>query len=180
MGAEMIVTLEKMEADLKETLEKMEADMKVISEKFSKIEDEKQRAHKRSLLGQIALGTERLILEHIYGVPLSREKSRYNLKDIDEDNLNQTQKQKWVKIKQNIFNLGNFVDTFNFLKNGRLGNAHPDKNLDQTEVTEEQIKLYFEEIYKEDDYFDEYLADIECMIDLNKKISKKKKIFLKK
>eukprot|EP01080_Neovahlkampfia_damariscottae_P010552 gene10552-3071_t len=95
--------------------------------------DDLTKAYKRSVLGQLAFGTERFILEHIYGVPLSREKSRYKLKDFDEDNLDQTQKQKWDKIKQNILDFDDFVDTSNFLKNGRLDSAHPDKNLDQTE-----------------------------------------------
>jgi hypothetical protein len=165
---------------LKATIEKMENDMKVTMEKISKMEVEQQKSHKKSLLGQLAFGTERLILEHVYGVPLDRIKSKYKLKDIDEDNLNQNEKKKWDKIKQSILNFDLFLDTAKFLKCGRLDNAHSDKNLDQTEVTEEQIKEYFEEIYKGEEYFDDYLSDITCMIDLNKKMSKKKQIIFKK
>jgi hypothetical protein len=82
--------------------------------------------------------------------------------------------------KPNILNFDLFLDTAKFLKGGRLDNAHPDKNLDQSEVTEEQIIQYFEEIYKDKEYFDEYVLDIKSMIDLNKKISKKKQIVFKK
>jgi hypothetical protein len=121
--------------------------------------------------------TERLILEHIYGVPLAREKRRYKFKDIDKDNLDQNAEKKWKKIKQNILNFDDFVDTVNFLKNGRLSQA---QNIDQTEVTKNQLKLYFEQIYKEDEYFEERLSDTNCLIDLNKKMTQKKKILLKK
>jgi hypothetical protein len=116
---------------LKMTLEQMGSDMKVTMEKISKLEDEQEKHHKKSLLGQLAFGTERLILEHIYGVPLAREKSRYKFKDIDKDNLDQNAKKKWEKIKQNILNFDDFVENVNFLKNGRLSQAHPDKNMDQ-------------------------------------------------
>lgn len=166
---------------LKTTIEKMENDMKVTMEKISKMEAEQQKSHKKSLLGQFVFDTERLILEHVYGVPLGRIKSKYKLKDIDEDNsLNQNEKKKWEKIKQSISNFDLFLDTTKFLKCGRLDNTHLDKNPDQTEVTEKEIKEYFEEIYKREEYFDDYLSDITCMIDLNKKISKKKQIIFKK
>jgi hypothetical protein len=90
--------------------------------------------------------------------------------------LNQNEKKKWDKIKQSILNFDLFLDTAKFLKCGRLDNAHSDKNLDQTEVTEEQIKEYFEEIYKGEEYFDDYLSDITCMIDLTRKCQKKSKL----
>jgi regulator of replication initiation timing len=166
---------------LKVTIEKMGINMKEMMEKISKVEDEQQKSHKKkSLLGQLAFGTERLILEQIYGIPLDRIKSKYKLKDIEGDNLGPNEKKKWEKIKQSILNFDLFLDTAKFLKCGRLDNAHPDKNLDQTEVTEEQIKEYFEEIYKGEEYFDDYLSDITCMIDLNKQMSKKKQIIFKK
>jgi GTP-binding protein EngB required for normal cell division len=39
---------------LKMTLEQMGSDMKVIMEKISKLEDEQEKNHKKSLLGQLA------------------------------------------------------------------------------------------------------------------------------
>jgi predicted RNase H-like nuclease (RuvC/YqgF family) len=65
--------------ELKTKLENVEARLKTL-------EIDVHYKHKKALLGQLAFGTERLILEHIYGSPLDRSKCKLKLIDINEDN----------------------------------------------------------------------------------------------
>lgn len=95
----------------------------------------------------------------------------------DETNnmLSNEQLERWKKIK----NLGDFQYiqfTLNTLKNGRLDDAHPIKNIDRSDVTEDQIVDYFNEVFEDVNYFDDTLTDLKLLIKVNKNITTKKTI----
>jgi hypothetical protein len=122
--------------DLKSKLDNVEQRLKTL-------ESDMLCKHKKALLGQLAFCTERLILEHIYSSPLDRSKAKFKLIDINEDtSLSKEQDEKWKKIVQQTIHFNYFLDTMNLVKSGRLEDAHPETNLDRTEVTDSDITPY--------------------------------------